>query len=193
MKNFILFTLASILLSTAQAKAVTTVEYVDLTRYVGQWYEIASMPQWFQKQCVGDVTANYKTLPNGRVQVINSCLTNKGTVTSTTGEAKITDSKSNSKLRVTFAKIFRKYIYTFGGDYWIIDLEPNYNYAVIGHPTLEYGWILARQPSLPDQDLLAIEANLKKQGYDTCKFLTTVQNGGLDKKMPLCEYLKGKQ
>ncbi len=193
MKNFILFSLASILLSTAQAKAVTTVEYVDLTRYVGQWYEIAAMPQWFQKQCVGDVTANYKTLPNGRIQVINGCLTDKGVVTTTTGEAKVTDSNSNSKLRVTFAKIFRKYIYSFGGDYWIIDLEPNYNYAVIGNPTREYGWILARQPSLPDQDLLAIEANLKSQGYDTCKFLTTVQNGGLNTKMPLCQYLKGKQ
>lgn len=193
MKNFILFALASILLCAGNASAITTVEYVDLTRYVGQWYEIASMPQWFQKKCVGDVKANYRTLPSGRVEVINSCLTEDGTVTATTGEAKITDTISNSKLRVTFAKLFRKYIYTFGGDYWIIDLEPNYNYAVIGHPTLEYGWILARQPFLPDQDLLAIEANLKKQGYDTCQFLTTVQNGGLNLKVPLCEYLKGKQ
>lgn len=193
MKNFILFALASILLSSGHAKAVTTVSNVDLTRYVGQWYEIASMPQWFQKKCVSDVTANYRTLPSGRIEVINSCRTENGTMTSTTGEAKVKDTNSNSKLRVTFAKIFRKYIYTFGGDYWIIDLEPNYNYAVIGHPTLEYGWILARQPSLPDQDLLAIEANLKKQGYDTCKFLTTVQSGGLNKKTPLCEYLKGKQ
>lgn len=192
MKNIILLA-AFIFFSVGSAQAVTTVDHVDLTRYVGKWYEIASMPQWFQKKCVSDVTANYQVLPSGRIQVINSCMTEDGSVSEAIGEAKVTESATNAKLLVTFAKIFGKYIYSFGGDYWVIDLDPNYNYAVIGHPTLDYGWILARQSSLSDQDLLAIAANLKAQGYDTCKFLTTVQKDGIGAKSPLCEYLKGKQ
>lgn len=180
------------LMTSNPAQAVTTVDHVDLTRYVGQWHEIASIPQWFQKKCVKDVTAFYKALPNGHIEVANSCTTADGSRNLAMGEAKIMDSQSNAKLKVTFAKIFNKFVYLFGGDYWIIDLEENYNYAVIGHPTNEYGWILAHQTSLSDQDLLQISANLKSQGYDTCKFITSIQEGGIQTQMPLCNYLKGK-
>lgn len=172
------------------ASAVTTVDQVDLTRYTGQWYEIASMPQWFQNKCAKNVMAQYSLKENGRIEVINSCVKDNEQRTETIGEAKVEDATTNAKLKVTFVKIFGEYVYSFGGDYWVIDLEPNYNYSVVGHPTREYGWILSRQPTLPDADLVRIAESLKAQGYDTCKFNMSVQDGGNSKKLPLCEYLK---
>lgn len=192
-KKMNLLSLAMLLLLAPAAHAVTTVDQVDLTRYVGKWYEVASMPQWFQKVCVGGSQAEYSVLPNGRIKVANSCLLEDGSRKLTLGEAKVVDGDTNAKLRVTFAKIFGKYVYAFGGDYWVIDLEPNYNYAVVGHPTKEYGWILSRNPSLSDQDFLTIANNLEAQGYDVCQFMTTIQEGGIQTKARLCDYLKGKQ
>lgn len=172
------------------AAAVTTVDHVDLTCYTGQWYEIASVPQWFQRKCAKDTMAKYSVLQSGRIEVINSCLKDNGEKSEVVGEAKVEDAKTNAKLKVSFVKIFGKYVYTLGGEYWVIDLEPNYNYAVVGHPTGQYGWILSRQPTLPDQDLIRIAENLKAQGYDTCKFNMSIQDGGNQKKLPLCDYLK---
>ena len=192
MKRLLSLLGACLFFSGSPSQAVTTVEHVDLTRYVGQWHEVASMPQWFQKKCVRGVTAEYSVLPNGRIQVNNSCIQADGTKTSTLGEAKVLDPVSNARLRVSFAQIFGKYIYLFGGDYWVIDLEPNYHYAVVGHPTRQYGWILARQTSLSDQDLKQIAQRLVDQGYDTCAFLTSIQEGGFTTQQPLCEYLKGR-
>lgn len=180
------------LLWVVPAFAVTTVSQVDLNRYVGTWYEVASMPQSFQKKCVGGSMAEYKTLKNGQIKVLNSCLTKKGKRDVAEGRAKVVDKATNAKLRVTFAKIFGSWVFAFGGDYWVIDLEPHYAYAVVGHPSREYGWILSRQPSLSDQDLINISNNLKKQGYDTCAFNMTPQPGGANVTIPLCEYLKGK-
>lgn len=166
--------------------AVQTVDFVDLTRYMGKWYEIATIPQSFQKDCIGDVTANYRILRDGKVEVINSCATEKGDRKVGLGRAKVLDSDSNAKLKVTFVKLV-DWIFAFGGQYWVIDLEQNYNYAVVGHPTREYGWILARTPSLPLADLELIAGNLEAQGYDTCQFLTTPQMGGAVQKQRLCD------
>lgn len=190
MKTWILSMGVLMFTQASFANPVTTVDRVDLTRYVGAWYEIASMPQWFQKKCVKNVMAEYKTLPNGRIEVINSCGQADNSRTETIGEAKIEDSETNAKLKVSFVKIFGSYIYAFGGDYWVIDLEPNYNYAVVGHPSREYGWILSRQPSIASSDLLQITENLTAQGYDTCKFKMSSQDGGNTETIPLCEYVK---
>ncbi len=193
MKTLIPFLIALLSFNLSAASATpppSTVESVDLNRYIGAWYEIASIPQWFQKKCVKGVMANYSLLPNGRVQVANSCITKKDEKKITLGEAKVVDSKTNAKLKVTFAKIFGGYVYAFGGDYWVIDLDPNYNYSVVGHPTREFGWILSRQPKMADADLIQISENLKKQGYDTCKFNMSLQEGGNSQSLPLCEYVK---
>lgn len=193
MKNLLLLVLFSIGCAHSNAVAkppVTTVDHVDLTRYVGNWYELASIPQWFQKECVWSTTAEYTARNNGKIDVVNTCVKKDGTKKVAIGRAKIVDPETNSKLKVTFAKILGKYIYSFGGAYWIIDLEPNYQYAVIGSPDRQYGWILARQPHLSDSDLVQISNNLIKQGYDTCKFITTIQKGGFSSNQPLCEYLK---
>lgn len=166
-------------------KKVETVDYVDLNRYIGKWYEIASIPQSFQKKCIGNVTAEYAFAEKNRIQVINGCDTNDGK-TLTEGRAKVIDKTSNAKLKVTFVKAIG-WVFAFGGDYWIIDLGDNYDYAVIGHPTRDYGWILSRTPYLPENQLAKAKAVLTANGYNLCNFITTIQDNGNQSKNSLCE------
>src|SRR6478609_896075 len=115
-----------------------TVPYVDLQKYTGTWYEIASFPQRFQKGCHCS-KADYKLNPEGYVEVHNSCRKDSATgkLKEVTGKAFITDPKTNSKLKVQF-------FWPFKGNYWIIDLAEDYSYAVVGEPGREYLWILSR-------------------------------------------------
>ena len=185
---FGIFFLFSIFGNRSQAQ-VTTVSHVDLTRYVGKWYEVASIPHTFQRQCIGGVTAEYKDLGDGLIEVINSCETSNGPRSVSEGRAKVVDPLSNAKLKVTFVKL-GGWIFWFGGDYWVIDLDKDYRYAVVGHPTRKYGWILSRAPEISMNDLHVISQNLKKQGYNLCDFLMTVQEGGPSSRVPLCEYVR---
>jgi len=185
---FIIFFLFSIFSFKSQAQ-VTTVPAVDLTRYVGKWYEVASIPHSFQKQCVRGVTAEYKDLGEGLIEVTNSCETQSGARSVSEGRAKVVDDQSKAKLKVTFVKL-GGWIFWLGGDYWVIDLEKDYRYAVVGHPTLKYGWILSRNPEISMSDLQVISQNLKKQGYNLCDFLMTVQEGSVSSRLPLCEYVR---
>lgn len=181
--------ICTLMLMTGMVSAapLPTVDHVDLQRYLGKWYEIASIPQFFQKQCVGDVTAEY-AMDGDNIAVTNSCQTAKGERSVAHGQARVVDKVSQSKLEVTFVKLFG-WRYLFGGDYWIIDLAPDYHYAVIGHPDRTYAWILASTPSLPKQELADIAARMQANGYDTCMLLTTVQGGGASSRLPLCQAL----
>jgi len=164
----------------------TTVTSVDLNRYSGKWYEVAAIPQFFQRQCVANTTAEYSLADDGQVRVFNSCDKDNGERTSAEGHAKVVDTATNSKLKVTFLKLFC-WLYLFGGDYWILDLAPDYSYALVGSPDLQYAWILARTPSLSLEILTQIEQTFKAQGYDTCQILTSVQDGGFTSRDPLCK------
>ncbi len=185
-----LISLLLLIPSIAMAQSLATVDHVDLDRYLGKWYEIASIPQFFQRQCVRDVSAEY-ALKSGAISVINRCTTASGEVSEAEGQARVVDTLSNAKLEVTFVKLFG-WRYLFGGDYWVIDLAPDYRYAVVGHPSRKYAWVLAKTPQVSSQDLSAIEARLKANGYDTCGLLTTAQTPALAVRMPLCEAVKAK-
>lgn len=178
--------------STLQVQAqVQTVPYVDLQRYLGEWYEIAAIPQSFQKQCVSNTRAEYSEAENNSIKVVNSCATKDGDVSSAEGRARVVDTTSSAKLRVTFVNILGRWIYLFGGDYWIIDLQPEYEYAVVGHPDRTYGWILSRTPSIDHDVLDEIGRNLMKNGYDLCEFRMTQQDGGYrGDSVRVCDYLK---
>ncbi|GAB1234377.1 lipocalin family protein [Ferrigenium sp. UT5] len=183
------FGLFWLLPALALAQPPATVAQVDLDRYVGKWYEIASIPQYFQRQCVRDVTAEY-ALKHGALSVINRCATASGEISEAQGQARIVDTQSNAKLEVTFVNLFG-WRYLFGGDYWIIDLAPDYRYAVVGHPGREYAWVLARTPQISAQDLTAIANRLQSNGYDTCSLLTTTQTPILTARTPLCKAVNG--
>lgn len=170
-----------------KADELKTVDYVDLNKYIGKWFEIASIPQSFQKQCVKNVTAEYSVTDDKLIKVLNSCEKSDGTISVAEGRAQVVDKVSNSKLKVTFVKIFGNYNFILGGKYWIIDLESNYRYSLIGHPDLSYAWILSRTPSLSSSDLSYIQNKFKSVGYDTCKIMMTIQDKGNSIKKPLCK------
>lgn len=131
---------------------------------------------------------------NGRVHTsprqfdegLNACTIKNGTTISSEGRAKPIDT-TNAKLNVTFAKLFDRYLFWFSGKYWVIYLEPNYQYAIVGHPTRDYGWILSRTPELAPDILKELTHYLKVAGYDPCRFYTTPQEGGLQTKKSLCK------
>lgn len=166
---------AAILVFCASAQAgepLQTVPKVDLPRYLGTWYEIASFPQWFQKGCTA-TTATYSLRPDGDIAVRNACRKNTldGPPDEAKGRAYIADKTTNAKLRVTF-------FWPFFGDYWVIDLAPDYSYAVVGHPSRDYLWILSRQPKMDPAVYEAILSRLKAQGYDLSRLQKTLQPDG---------------
>ena len=153
--------------STSKLPPLSTVPSVDLKRYLGTWYEIASYPQWFQKGCVA-VKAEYSLRDDGAIRVINSCRTETfdGELRLAKGKAWVVDTQSNAKLKVRF-------FWPFSGDYWIIDLGADYEYAVVGAPGRDYLWILSRTPAMSTAVLDGILARLEAQGYDTSKLAPT--------------------
>ncbi len=153
--------------SCAQDKPLETVKNVDLSKYVGKWYEIAAFPQFFEKGC-SCTFAEYRVKEDGVIEVKNNCI-KKGKPSNATGKAFITDKKSNAKLDVQF-------FWPFKGKYWIIALAPDYSYAMIGHPNRKYLWILNRKPVMNDQTynhLIAVAAN---KGFDVRNIVRTNQD-----------------
>ena len=149
--------------------ALETVAYIDLGRYMGKWYEIASFPQWFQKGCVA-TTATYTLRQDGKVDVLNQCRdkTLEGKERAAKGKAWVVDKKSNAKLKVRF-------FWPFSGDYWIIDLGDDYQYAVVGHPKRNYLWILSRTPQMNPELFDRILAKLRTLHYDLTPLKKTLQ------------------
>lgn len=146
-----------------------TVPQVDLERYLGTWYEIASFPQSFQEGCTG-TTATYSLQPDGEIEVVNRCRLGSldGEEKVAVGRARVVDPDTNAKLKVSFFG-------PFWGKYWIIQLDPEYRYAVVGHPNREYLWILSRTPTMPEATYAGIVEELKDDGYDVGRLERTVQ------------------
>jgi len=141
---------------------------VDLARYTGRWYEIARLPNRFEKKCADSVTATYALRPDGKIDVTNRCRKSSGEFTTAKGKAKIVDQKTNAKLKVTF-------FWPFYGDYWILELGQNYEYAVVGDPSRKYLWILSRTPQIDEALYNQLLANMAKRGFATERMIRTTQ------------------
>lgn len=146
-----------------------TVERVEIERYMGRWYEIAKYPNTFEQGCFG-VTADYTLNPDGTVRVVNLCRSEDGTevVRSIEGFAKVADRETNAKLIVYF-------FYPFGAPYWIIDLDTEYQYAVVGEPSRNFLWILSRTPTLEPAVYDAILSRIQESGYDPSRLVMMKQ------------------
>jgi len=144
-----------------------TVSQVEVERYLGTWYEIASFPQRFQRGCTA-TTATYTQGDDGELVIVNRCRkdTVDGPEDSAMGRARVVDPSSNAKLEVSFFG-------PFWGDYWIIDLGEDYEYAVVGHPGRDYLWILSRTPAMDDAVYDAVLQRLVAQGYQTERLVRT--------------------
>lgn len=147
-----------------------TVGHVDLNRYIGKWYEVARYPNRFERSCDHDVTAEYSIRKDGKIRVLNSCMTMEGKQKQSEGTAVIVDKETNAKLKVTF-------FWPFYGKYWIIDLGQDYEFAVVGEPSRGYLWILSRSPDLPETTYQKILSRLNEQGYQPSKVVKTRQTG----------------
>ena len=143
---------------------MTTVQEVDLQRYVGLWYEIARIPNRFQKNCESGTTAQYALREDGKITVINRCLKKDGSVDKAEGVAKIVDADTNAKLKVSFVSFLGWR--PFWGDYWVLGLGEDYEWAIVGSPDRKYGWILSRTPTLSQVTLERIFVILAHNGYD---------------------------
>lgn len=166
---------ATILAETASgsegtdSNAVTAVTSVDLNRYAGLWYEIARVPNRFQEQCVRGTTAEYTLREDGRIDVINRCVKDNGEMDQAKGVAKIEDTASNAKLKVSFVSFLGWR--PFWGDYWVIGLDADYHWAVVGTPDRKYGWVLARTPALEEDTLEQIFSIVERNGYKRDAFV----------------------
>lgn len=147
------------------------VSHVDLARYSGRWFEIAKIPNRFQKKCARSTTADYALRDDGRINVTNRCIKKDGSVNEVSGVARIKDKQSNAKLQVSFVSLFGWRL--FWGDYWVIGLDKNYRWAIVGHPQRKFGWILSRTPELDDATLEKIFGVLETNGYRRESFETS--------------------
>jgi len=151
------------------SQSLETVDTVDLNKYAGTWYEIASFPQRFQKGCHG-TTATYSISDKDYIIVENRCFKDSidGKESYIKGKAFIVRGTGNAKLKVQF-------FWPFKGKYWIIDLAEDYSYAVVGHPKRDYLWILSRTPEMDEAIYAEIVSRIKQKNFDVTKLRKTVQ------------------
>lgn len=148
-----------------------TVPAVDVARYMGRWFEIARYPMWFQRRCAKNAVAEYALRKNGSVRVENRCTAADGRVICARGNARIADERTHAKFKVKFSPFMP------GADYWIVDLDPGYRWAVVGEPKRRYLWILSRTPALEAQTFDGICERLRAQHYAPENLVRTIQDG----------------
>ena len=151
------------------------IDSLDVPRYLGAWYEIAKYPNRFQKQCDGYTTAHYSLLPDRSLQVINRCRRADGRIDEAVGSARQLGAANSPKLEVRFAPGWLSFLPMVWGNYWVIDLDPDYQLAAVSEPKREYLWILSRTPTVPRQAYAALLDRLARQGFDLGKLEMTKQ------------------
>lgn len=148
------------------ASEVTSVPDLDLERYAGTWHEIARLPMFFQRNCKSDIKANYTLQPDGTVLVENSSINFEDKTISAQGVARRVDPKEPAKLQVRFAPSWLSWLPFVWADYWVIALDDDYKWAVVGQPGRKYLWILSRSPSLDKETFENLKAKAESMGYD---------------------------
>lgn len=164
--------------SSADAAPLRVVGDLDLERYAGRWFEIARFPNRFQRDCAGEVTATYSLRDDGRIAVINRCRQQDGSMKEAEGVARRVEGRPPSVLKVRFAPAFLSFLPMVWGDYQVIALGDEYDYAVVGTPDRKYLWILARQASMDPARYEDAVAAAKAQGFDVGRLVATAQASG---------------
>lgn len=148
-----------------------TVDSVDLARYTGTWYEIARLPMYFQRHCQHSKT-DYTSRPDGTIGVHNECTTERGRVERAEGVATVVDATTNARLTVVFDNFFAR---LFGpsreGNYWILDLDPEYRTAMVGTPDRRFLWILSRTPQLDESSYQRLVEKARQLGFPASEFI----------------------
>lgn len=157
--SFLLISGLLLISCSMETKTLKTVETMELEKYMGKWYDIAHFPATFLSGCE-NITAEYSLTEKNYVRVFNQCIKSKnGKVKSIKGKAFKVEDSNNTKFKVQF-------FWPFKADYWILELDPDYQYAVVGGPSRTYAWILARTPYLEEDIIIQLMDVLKDKGFE---------------------------
>ena len=160
----------------ASASALQTIPSLDVKRYMGTWFEIAKYPNWFQRKCTGATRAHYSLQNDGTVQVINRCQTDNKEMIEAVGQARQIGPASSPQLKVRFAPGWLSFVPFVWGDYWVIDLDEDYQLVAVSEPKKEYLWILSRTEKVDPAVYQSLLTRLQRQGFDLRRLETTPQD-----------------
>jgi apolipoprotein D and lipocalin family protein len=159
----------------AQSQVKSIPEF-DVSRYMWTWYEIAKLPNWFQRKCVQGTQARYKVLGPTQIEVNNKCTTASGEEIQAIGLARPNGSGRPAQLEVRFAPEWTAWLPMVWGAYWVLDLDADYQLAAVGDPSKSYLWILSRTPQVSADRYDAVLQRLNVMGFDITKLEKTRQN-----------------
>lgn len=174
--------------TAAERPPVKPIPQLDVQRYLGEWRQIASLPQWFEALCLSDTVANYSRNDDGTVRVSNRCTGPFNSNIVTRGRARILDTTTNAQLQVTFVALG-------GGNWFYAGDQPNYivagigadyDWAVVADPDRTSAFVLSRTPTLSTEQREAVLATLRGNGFDPCRLRVSKQRGGAQKVISLC-------
>lgn len=152
---------------------------LDLQRYAGQWHEIARLPMSFQRRCDGEATATYRPNKNGTLAVHNACRTASGRTISADGVARQPQPADEpAKLKVRFAPAWLGWLPFVWADYWVIALDDDYRWAMVGEPRRKYLWILAREPQMERALFEELKTRARRMGYDLAPLIVSPRRAG---------------
>lgn len=170
--------LSAAAMADAQPPApLTSIDTLDVGRYLGKWYEVAKYPNWFQRKCAANTTAQYTLSPTAKLlNVQNRCVDEDGAEKEANGVARQLGGAHSALLEVSFAPSWLSLVPAVWSDYWVIDLDPGYTLAAVSEPTRRYLWILSRSPRVDPQRYQQLLQRLRAQGFDTSKLVLTQQD-----------------
>lgn len=151
---------------SAGGEPLRTIPSLDVQRYLGTWYEIAKYPNRFQRQCASDTRAVYGLQDDGRIQVVNQCLREDGSLMEAVGVARQVGPPDSAQLKVRFAPAWLSFLPLVWGDYWVIDLDPEYRLVAVSEPKRAYLWVLSRTPEVDAEAYRQLLARLEARGFD---------------------------
>ncbi|WP_063003259.1 lipocalin family protein [Nocardia salmonicida] len=172
--------------ATAVAQPPAPVPRLELDRYLGEWNQLAAVPQPFNLNCARDTTATYTLDPNGDVGVFNRCRTWTGGVDEIRGTATVNDPATNAQLHVSFPGVPGQDGRVGDTNYIVTALAPDYSWALVTSPSRLSGFVLSRTPALDDATWQQIDEAIRIAGQDPCIYLTSPTTGGREGVAPLC-------
>ena len=173
MNRFLLVALVMIASTVGGQAQVRTVDAVDVDRYLGDWFELARLPNRFQRACDSDVRATYTRRSDGNIEVVNRCRRADGRSIQAGGVARIVDQRTRARLKVRFAPAVLSFLPAVWGDYWILGLAADYSWAVVGSPDRKYLWILGRAPEMGVTQFGAAVEIARANGFDVARLVNT--------------------
>ena len=175
-KIFLPLLLTACSLSAWAQGELAAIPSLNVPRYMGTWYEVAKYPNRFQKNCASNTSAVYEAQPGGSVRVTNRCTEADGKIKEAAGEARQIGNATSPRLVVRFAPAWLSFLPFVWGDYWVIDLDADYQLAAVSEPSREFLWILSRTAAPSDLAYSQLLERLAKKGFDLKKLEVSRQS-----------------